>query len=304
MRLACLDLGSNSLLLTVADWDGQSLQPIHEDVFLIRLSENLHTGGKLHPAARSRCLEALESVRKTITNHGVDKVVAVATEALRRASDSLAFIREIKNRFNLSFRIISPRAEARLTFKAIQKEFSCIETDLVAFDVGGGSTEIISGNTDTVSSVTTLDFGTVSSTEEFIGHDPILRVEMGEATSWIRSRLEALPAGSPSQTGIGVGGTVTTLKAVSLKMEPYDSSVIHGSSLSRSQVDDLLELFLSMATGERARLKGLPSQRADIIPLGAVITGAIMDRLNLGKILVSDRGLRWGILYDWIDRNG
>lgn len=304
MRLACLDLGTNSLLLTVADWDSQLLTPVHEGVLLIRLGQNLHAGKKLHPDARSRCIKALEKTREIIRDYRAETVLAVGTEALRKASDGRAFIREINNRLGLSFRIISAREEARLTFKAIQKEFSHLQSSLVAFDIGGGSTEIIAGDALTMTSATTLDLGTVSLTEQFIHRDPIDPGEMEEAARWIHARLDVLSPGPSPQVGVGVGGTVTTLQAARLGMDPYDSSVIHHSTLTRSQVDDMLHLFLSLTVRERAGLKGVPPERADIIPVGAVITAGIMDRLKLSGISVSDRGLRWGVLYDWAERKG
>lgn len=304
MRLASLDLGTNSLLVTVADWDGASLVSVFENALLVRLGEHLRPGGKLDRAARSRCFHALESIREIIAGYDVDQVVAVATEAIRTASDGPSFIEVIRNRLGFPFRILTPGEEARLMFKATQKEFAHVKTGLVIFDIGGGSTEIVAGDALTVSQVIPLDFGTVSLTERFIRHDPIAPEEMDRALRWVQSRLTPLSPGPSPCTAVGTGGTVTTLKAVSLKMEPYDPPAIHRSTLTRTEVKGLLDLFMSMTVIQRTKLPGLPARRADIIPAGAAITGEIMDRLKLTAITVSDRGLRWGVLYDWIEKNG
>ena len=106
-----------------------------------------------------------------------------------------------------------------------------------------------------------------------------------------------------SSMAVGVAGTVTTLKAVDVEMDEYDPSAVHRSQLNKDDVVRLGNLFRSMPTKERIKLKGLPTKRADIIPMGATILETFMEELNLESIYVSDRGLRWGLLYDWIEKN-
>lgn len=301
MRLASLDLGTNTLLLTIADWNGTTLTHVYEDANLIRLGQDLKERGSLHPDAKARTLNALGIHCDIVNRYDADKTVAVATEALRKASDASEFLAEIKQKYGISFTVLSPQEEAALTFKATQKEFSQLKQDLLMFDIGGGSTEIVCGDRKTIQSITSLEIGTVSLTEEFILSDPIEASEVASAEKFIRSKLAGVPPSMENPAGIGIAGTVTTLKAVTLQMVTYDHSAIHTSTLTRKEIDELLKLFASMTLAERVTLKGLPEKRADIIPAGALITQAIMDVYGLSKIYVSDRGLRWGVLYDWVD---
>ena len=106
-----------------------------------------------------------------------------------------------------------------------------------------------------------------------------------------------------SSVVVGVAGTVTTLKAVELQMENYDHSFIHGKELTLNSIIKLGKLFLSMSNLKRAKLKGLPSERSDIIPMGVIILEAILRKINRQSIIISDHGLRWGLIYRWIDEN-
>lgn len=302
MRLASLDLGTNALLLTIARWDGSELVPLYEDALLIRLGQEVVERGSLHPDAKTRCLEAVRIHRDIIVGHEVDKTIAVGTEALRKAHDGEAFLKDIHKRYGIRFAIISAEQEAILTFKATQKEFASLDRNLLMFDIGGGSTEIVSGDSQTISSISSLPLGTVTVTDQFLQHDPVTESEIAAACRFVRSKLNSIALDRKNRAGVGVGGTVTTLKAVTLRMEAYDHSAIHRSILSRLEVDDLVKLFSSLTTKQRLALKGLPEKRADIISAGTLITQIIMDAVSLKEIYVSDRGLRWGVLYDWIEK--
>lgn len=305
MRLASLDLGTNALLLTIADWDGTTLVPVYEETRLIRLGQDLKEKGLLHPNAKSRCLNTLRTYNDIITHYQPEKTFAVATEALRQASDGAAFIHDIQKKYGgIRFTIISERDEAELTFKATQKEFDFLHRNLLMFDIGGGSTEIVSGNSEKIFSVNSLEIGTVVLTEQFIRNDPISKPELKAADLFIRSLLSTVSVNLSNPAGIGIAGTITTLKAVRLQMETYDHTSIHKSRLTRPEIDELLNILTSLTNRERLKLRGLPEKRVDIIPVGALITQVIMDVFELPEIYVNDRGLRWGILYDWIEKEG
>ena len=302
MRLASLDLGTNALLLTIVDWDGESLTPVYEDATLIRLGQDLKKTGLLHPKAKFRCIKALKSQYRIMANHKVDKIIAVGTEALRRASDGTDFVERIETECGLFFRVIDNDEEARLTFKATQEEFDDTGQNLLMFDIGGGSTEVVTGTGQKITSIRCLEIGTVLLTERYVHHDPILVQEIKAADKVIRSSLEKCRVDPSYHVAVGIGGTVTTLKSVALRLEEYSHKIIHKSLLTQHDVDELLDLFLSVTLKERLTLKGLPEKRADIIPVGALITKDVMEVFNIAEIRVSDRGLRWGVLYDWIEQ--
>ena len=303
MKIASLDLGTNSLILVVAEWDGTTFTPLFEDVQVVRLGQDLAKRGSLHPMAKRRCLKELRNFSEKIGRFEVKNVLAVGTAALRNAGDGAKFVQEIEDQLGFRFKIISGDEEASLTFKAIQREFSDLAQQFIMIDIGGGSSELVIGDKNRILSKTSLKVGTVSFTERFIQHDPPTTEELNAASSSIAELMDHFSVSPSSSMAVGVAGTVTTLKAVDVEMDEYDPSAVHRSQLKKDNVVRLGNLFRSMPTKERRKLKGLPPKRADIIPMGATILETFMTELNLESIYVSDRGLRWGLLYDWIEKN-
>ena len=304
MKIASLDLGTNSLILTVAEWNGTAFTPLFEDVQVVRLGQDLAKRGSLHPEAKKRCLKELQNFSEKIAQFEIENVLAAGTAALRNAGDGVQFVQEIEDQLGFSFRIISGDEEASLTFKAIQHEFADLAQQFIMIDIGGGSSELVVGDGDIILSKTSLEVGTVSFTERFVQHDPPAIDELNAASSVIAELMHQFPAGSTSSMAVGVAGTVTTLKAVDVEMDEYDPCAVHRSQLNKDDVVRLGKLFRSMPTKQRVKIKGLPPMRADIIPMGATILETLMKELNLESVYVSDRGLRWGLLYDWIEKNG
>ena len=304
MRLASIDLGSNSIIMTVADSSDGLLTPVAEEVKIVRLGQALQPEGRLQPEAKERCFSALHSFAHQMEHLGVDAIIGVGTAALRNASDGQQFVDKIKDQLHIPVQIISGDDEARLTFKAVQRDFSSLGDSLVMIDVGGGSTELVIGDLNSITSQISLDAGTVSFSERFVHNDPPTSEELQAAARAVTEMMHMFELESTAKAAVGVAGTVTTLKAVQIGMDDYDHSQIHGTILLRDEIVRLRQLITSMSTEERKNLKGLPQERADIIPMGVVIIDSIMERLQYQSITISDRGLRWGLLYEWMDRNG
>ena len=304
MRLASIDLGSNSIIMTVADLSDGLLTPVAEEVKIVRLGQALQPEGRLQPEAKERCFSALHCFAHQMEHLGVDAIIGVGTAALRNASDGQQFVDKIKDQLHIPVQIISGDDEARLTFKAVQRDFSNLGDSLVMIDVGGGSTELVIGDLNSITSQISLDAGTVSFSERFVHNDPPTSEELQAAARAVTEMMHMFELESTAKAAVGVAGTVTTLKAVQIGMDDYDHSQIHGTILLRDEIVRLRQLITSMSTEERKNLKGLPQERADIIPMGVVIIDSIMERLQYQSITISDRGLRWGLLYEWMDRNG
>jgi exopolyphosphatase/guanosine-5'-triphosphate,3'-diphosphate pyrophosphatase len=166
------------------------------------------------------------------------------------------------------------------------------------FDVGGGSTEIIVGRAGTTARVhraTSLDIGSVRLFERHVRHDPPLPEEMACVAADIARALATLGEYASDATLVGVAGTVTTLAAIELGLSRYESARVHGSTLARPSVDVLAERLVEQSLAERLRLTGLEPQRADVIVVGAAIVRQVMAWSGRAQLVVSDRGVRWGL---------
>ena len=304
MRIAAIDLGTNSLLLTIVQVKGDQLIPLLEKSSIIRLGKNLNENGKVGPLARKRCMDTLTVFSSLLSDYTVDFTLAAGTHALRTAENGNEIIEEIEDKFNIRFEIIDGNREAELVFKTTQNEFKYLNKDFFMFDIGGGSTEFVIGNTKSISKMKSFPLGTVSLFEQFTTPDLLTNEEISSVKTEIEKHLYSFANDSDLQNtaAIGVAGTITTLKTIQLSMGKYDNSRVHGSILTEDEIDRLTVTICKMTLKERLTMVGLPKKRADIIPFGVLITKSIMDQFGLEKIYVNDRGLRWGLLYDWFEK--
>jgi exopolyphosphatase / guanosine-5'-triphosphate,3'-diphosphate pyrophosphatase len=298
VRVAAIDIGTNTALLTIADVDGGRAVAIEEQSEICRLGEGLDKSGRLATAAIERTVAVLREYGEKIERHGCDRVVAVATEAVRKAVNQDLFVQEadaILGRFAARLEVIDGEREARLSWRAVSESFPQLAGARTVLDIGGGSTELLVG-VDEVEEVVSLPIGSVRLTERLIENDPPTQEERKRVVAAVDEALSAAPA--PRGALVGIAGTVTTLAAMAQALKVYDGAKVHGTRLSREKVEELAERLGRTAVAERRKMAGLEPKRADVIYAGAVILARVMDRARVGDCLVSDRGIRWGLVWE------
>jgi exopolyphosphatase/guanosine-5'-triphosphate,3'-diphosphate pyrophosphatase len=312
MILAGIDIGTNSLRLLIAETCRGSFHEIHSDRRITRLGQNLDHSGSLAEEARTRTLEVLCDFSRIIRQHGAQFISAIGTSALRNASNSRQFLREAKQKTDLDIRVITGEEEARLTLLGVAyslkgmrgKSSNPLAASLVV-DIGGGSTEIIISSPGKDPVIASLPLGAVYLTERFITSDPPSRTDVVLLQSAVRKELDdRFPAMQPVPCSIFVGtaGTITTLAAIVQGLAVYDPRKINRFVLKREVIDDIVEKLSRLTLGERRALRGLEPGREDIILAGAVVAQEIMVRFGYASVLVSDWGLREGILLDLFEQ--
>ena len=303
-RYAAIDLGTNTCLLLVAEWDGQELHPLVREMRVVRLGENLDRTGRISSTALDRATAALTEYRDIITSSGCQEMRCVATSAFRDAPNKDELTERIRNITGLEIEEISGEEEARLVHRAVQEAFPEETGERASVDVGGGSTEIIFDKQGHLHEVHSLPLGSVRLTERHFSHDPPAAVEVAALRDNISTVLE--DSGLPTKVAslIGVGGTATTLAAIHLELEDYDPVKVHGRILKQRDLETILERCLALPYEQRVRLPGLHPGRADVIMAGTIILLAIMGHLQDKMIRISDRGIRWGIIAEMIRSQG
>lgn len=293
-RVAAIDIGTNSVLLLVAESTGGALRPVVERATITRLGEGVDRSGELSSAARARTKECLARYAEEARAHGVTALAAVGTSAMRDARGGPEFAAEIGALLGVAPRIVSGDEEARLTFRGALSGLD-VDGPCLVFDVGGGSTEIVAGSGRTPGARVSLDVGSVRLTERHVAHDPPLPAELEAARATVRGALAAAPRPAPGATIVGVAGTVTTLAAIALEMAPYDGARVHGARLRASDVSGVAARLASLPLERRREVRGLDAKRADVIPCGAIIVDETLSWLGATELVVSDRGVRWGL---------
>lgn len=313
MKLASIDIGTNTVRLLIADVDGSGNM---SDTLIKRVITRLgggFDGRRLHPESRKRTMKALIDFAGIITEHSVCTIRCAATSVIREAEDGKDFIDEIRNKTGLSVDVISGELEASLTLKGVISQLDNAENPALVFDIGGGSTEYILAENGKVNGLKSLNMGVVSLTERYLKSDPPSEVDISNINGKVDSFLFALKKEMPSLDTlddksesilVGTAGTITTLAALDLKLDIYDSRKINNYRLSKRAVSRLLDSFVVKTNAERAAMPGLEEGRADLIIAGTIIVLRTMEDFGFDEMVVSDYGLLEGLLIDLAEREG
>jgi len=227
---------------------------------------------------------------------GVEKTEAIATSAVRDASNGSAFLAELRERFALSARLLDGEEEARLTYLGATSEHPPTEPTLVV-DIGGGSTELIVGTGEEIAFHTSLQAGVVRHSERHISGDPPSALELEALAGDIRTLIAGAISGQPgaaASAGIAVAGTPTSLASIEIGLETYDPKQVHGHTLTLSSIQRHLSQLASAPLSKRAEVTGLHPDRAPNIVAGVVILVETMRAFGLDRIQVSEHDILYG----------
>jgi len=298
-RFATIDVGTNSVLLLVADRTAEGrFQAVLERAEITRLGRGVDQSRRLSPEGMEATLSVLTDYAQQARSLGAEAIAVSATSAARDAHNGAEFLEGARQRAGLTVEIISGEQEAQLSFASAHMDFASEAAGpLLVIDIGGGSTEFIYGNpAGHVDFRHSFDVGSVRLTERLIRADPPTAEERGRVEQLLRETFSSLPPPPPASELVGVAGTVTTLYALHHRIEPYDAERVHGGTLTLAQLEQLVDQLWRLPLEQRRTLPGLQPKRADVIPAGALILLQALRALGLEQCRVSDRGLRWGLL--------
>ncbi|MFD9607453.1 exopolyphosphatase [Streptomyces sp. NPDC059970] len=310
-RVAAIDCGTNSIRLLVADADPSTGELVELDrrMEIVRLGQGVDRTGRLAPEALERTFSACRQYAEVIKEYGAQKIRFVATSASRDAENRDDFVRGVLDILGVEPEVISGDQEAEFSFTGATKELAGrdhLAKPYLVVDIGGGSTEFVVGD-DHVRAARSVDIGCVRMTERHLVHDGVVSdpPTLGQITA-IRADIDAaldLAEESVPLTGaatlVGLAGTVTTVAAIALGLDAYDSEAIHHSRISLDQVQEITGRLLASTHAERAAIGAMHPGRVDVITSGALILLAVMKRAGAQEIVVSEHdildGIGWSI---------
>lgn len=293
-RVAVIDIGTNSSRLLVADVAGRRVEQVERRSRVTRLGRGVDLSGRLAAEAIEDVCAAIGDYVELLGELGAERVAAIATSAVRDAENGSAFVAELRERFDLSARVLDGEEEARLTYLGATAEQPPDRPTLV-IDIGGGSTELILGSGEEIAFHTSLQAGVVRHTERHIATDPPTAVELEALAADVRSLfLDALPPAPSAAAGIAVAGTPTSLAAIELELEPYDPARVHGHTLELPSIQRMLSSLASTPLSKRAQIPGMHPDRAPTIVAGVVILVEAMRAFGLDRIVVSEHDILYG----------
>lgn len=300
MRVAAVDIGTNTVLLLVAErTPGGQLVAVEEHATITRLGQGVDKTRKLAPEAVERTNAALDRYAGIIARLGASRVDVVGTSAMRDAEGGDAVRSHVEAKLGVPARTISGDEEARLTFAGALSGLDAVADDahVRVFDIGGGSTEVVHGAraSEQLGFARSYDVGSVRLTERHVRNDPPTVSERAAIRDDARRAFASVPALASDLPPVGIAGTMTTLAAVSMGMVAYDGALVHGHSISVDELERVVAMLADLPLAERSVVPGLEPKRADVVVAGGLVALAYLQHVSAREVLVSDRGVRWGL---------
>lgn len=312
--IAAIDIGTNSIHMVVvrivADLPAFSI--IAREKETVRLGDRDPQTGNLTPEAIERAFGALQRCQEIAKSLNAQQVLAVATSAVREAPNGHDFVRSIETELGLPVNIISGQEEARRIYLGVLSGVEFNNTPHIIIDIGGGSTELVLGDSHEPRTLSSTKIGAVRLTSEFINTSPVgdralmylqafVRGQLERAIDEIKANLQ--PGEIPKM--IGTSGTIETLAAIlNLDKNGQVPTRIHGFKIQLSELRNLINRLRRMTIAERTQIDGISDRRAEIIVAGAVILQEAMTLLGMQSLSVCERSLREGVIVDWMLTQG
>jgi exopolyphosphatase/guanosine-5'-triphosphate,3'-diphosphate pyrophosphatase len=301
VRIAAIDIGSNSIRQIVADVSPNgSIRIIDEMKAAPRLGAGLARAGKLSAGSMRHALEAVQRMTTLARQLGAARIHVVATSAVREAENRRDFLDLVREETGLKVRLLTGEDEARLSFRSALAHFDLAVRRAVVLDIGGGSLELAMSADGVVERMVSFPFGALRLTEEFLGDRPKPK-QLKRLRATVRDGIRrSLPVRDwRGALLIGSGGTFTNLGAMHLAARglPYDGRV-HGTQVAREEIEHLVDMLLASSRQERAAIPGLNPGRADIILAGLAVAAEVMARIEAREVTVSGYGIREGLLLE------
>ena len=298
-RIAAIDLGSNTARMVVINAiPGYSYRL--EDVVreVVRLRQGMTKKG-LSKEASARGLSTLRLFKRFCDSTRVDTILAVATSAVREAANRQEFVEQVQREVGLSLRVLDGEREAYYGTIGVLNEVPLMEGFVL--DIGGGSVQVSEVREGQFHEGQALTLGALALTERFVRSDPIKNAELEAVQAEIERQLDTVPwlgKAKEYEPLVGLGGTIRNLARIEGERQGYPLNTLHGFTLSRASVEESIGIFRELPLAERQKIRGLRSDRADIILAGALVLAAIMDRLACEELTISVNGLREGVFFE------
>lgn len=304
MKIAALDFGSNTFLCLVAEVTNEGIIQVYSDeVEMVRLGQGLNQNKKFHPEALERADRCMQKFAQTIAQHQPEKVLAMATSAARDAENKEELFK-LAVKHGIPLEIIPGSQEATITYQGATSAQKNPEQGLLVVDIGGGSTEFIFGKGSQLLTGKSFDIGCVRLTERYVTSQPTSDQEVSQIVQTIDAALEdvkvLMPLGFKLNTILAVAGTPTALVAADLG--GFDESKIDGYRMTESMLEGWVKKLQNATVEEKIQM-GIPAGRADVILIGALTLWRCLNVFSKTEILVSTRGVRYGVALEVFRRH-
>jgi len=301
VRVAVVDIGTNSTRLLVADVGADGVEELDRRSRVTRLGEGVDASGRLGGEPQRRVLDTLAEYAESIERHDCERRIAVLTSAVRDAENGSAFADAVRGRFGLDARTLSGDEEARLTYLGATAARDGDATPLLVADIGGGSTELVTGARGEMDFHVSTQAGVVRHSERHLRGDPPAQEDRDALARDVRTIFEAaVPAAVRERVGaaVAVAGTATSVAAIDAGVEPYDAARVEGRVVQGFRLAEISGRLAALPLEERRAVPGLHPDRAPTIVAGTILLAEVLGAFGLDRFEASERDILWGVAID------
>ena len=303
MIIASIDIGTNTILLLIAeiDADYKQIKTLHDEIRIPRIGKGLQVNSPIIQEKVDLLIKTLTEYKKIIAQYSCDKVILTATNAFRIASNAAELVKRIKTELDMDIAIVSGKDEAMLSYLGAISGFPGQGKYLV-IDIGGGSTEIIYGNKSGIQFSNSYQAGVVSLTERFLMKQPPEKEEIQQFTDFVKGIFSAIDNNKMvADKAIAIAGTPTTLACIKANLTEFNESLIEGSILTKAEVKKFADMLALLTPDEiKLRYGSVVTGREDVLFAGTGILYALMETLNIPEVIVSTKGIRYGAIINYL----
>ncbi|MDK2823033.1 MAG: exopolyphosphatase / guanosine-5-triphosphate,3-diphosphate pyrophosphatase [Clostridia bacterium] len=285
MKIAVIDIGTNSTRILIADYRQGNIYHLYNDLQTTRIGEGIGNSCIIKPRALERTIDCLKKYIDKCNEFNVNRIRIVATSAVRDAENKDLVKKEVFLNTGVNLEILTGEKEAKLSYLGAISDFFGDKKKYVVLDIGGGSTELIYYSSQGIQ-YKSVNLGAVRLSENILLKQEVSNILMGLVEGLLPNDFIL----------VGVGGTVTTLAAIKLELDEYDPDLVHGQELDIKEINEINNWLQSLSLNERKKVKGLQPERADIILFGIFILQKVMEKLGVTKIKVSEKDILYGMI--------
>lgn len=306
-RYAVIDIGTNSMRLMLCEINGAAIVKKDKELIITRIGKDVSATGIISDKAIRKNIEALKYFKNRSDKYGAEKIMAIATSAVRDALNRETFINSAKAEVGIDIKVIQGQEEAELGIKGVMSEIDDDCEKVLVIDIGGGSTELVLGNRQSIEYSISINAGAVRMTEQFIEGNPISDSNIEQ----MKDRLEELfrepltyLRDKRIDKVIAIGGTATTIGAMYYSLSIYNPRIVHNTIVKQNYITEMFNKLKAMDIQERYKVKGLQKERADVIPAGLFILQYLLNSLNKEEVTISENDNMEGIIVKYITKTG
>jgi exopolyphosphatase/guanosine-5'-triphosphate,3'-diphosphate pyrophosphatase len=297
MNIASIDIGTNTVILLIVKITDGKFMTLHNEFRIPRIGGGLKSGGKITDEKIRELLKVLSEYKLIIKKYNCSQIIAIATNAFRIATNSNNIVALVKNETGIEIEIIAGDEEAEYSFLGAVLGLSNQNGDVLVIDIGGGSTELIYGRSGKIFYKNSFPIGVVIETERFFKHNPPLNSEVDYFVDNVNKTFEGIPVLSPVIT-IAIAGTPTTLACIKQGLKIYNEDLVEGLILKSDDIWNLRKELSELSSIQiKDKYKAIVTGREDVLLAGTIILFELMKLLNISDVVVSTKGIRYGVVY-------